>query len=73
MPTRPAGTVVASVITGALLATLWGAPAEAAKREDTCFGEVPDQVVPSGESFVGTEGDDVILGATASTVWRATT
>lgn len=62
MPTRTAGTALASVIIGALLATAWGAPAEAAKRDDTCFGEVPTIVVPAGESFVGTENDDVILG-----------
>ena len=65
MSRRLAGAIVASALTGALLASSWGVASGARlplRDEDTCFGEVPDIVGAVEGTTYGTEGDDVILG-----------
>ena len=62
MATRSVSAFLASAIVGVLLATAAGAPAQAAKRQDTCFGEEPTHEGEPGETVLGTPGRDVILG-----------
>ena len=66
MRLRSAGPLVTAAVTALLLATPW-ATAQAAQgqrqyREDTCFGETPTKTGLPGQTVIGTDGDDVILG-----------
>ncbi|MGI8645605.1 MAG: hypothetical protein ACR2JD_04705 [Nocardioides sp.] len=62
MATRSVGAFLASALVGALLATIAGAPAQAATREDTCFGEKFTIKGKPGQTVLGTPAADVILG-----------
>jgi Ca2+-binding RTX toxin-like protein len=63
MSSRTLGAATASAIIGVLLAATLAAPAEGARREDTCFGATPTIVAdPADAVTYGTEEDNVILG-----------